>query len=89
MQDKGNIDLIKHYLELFSGAFLLKTLFKFSGKATLSKSSSPKILLGCPALSTRQEFIGDKNSRRGHLIIDFENFEKFSEDPDKFLSMFA
>ncbi len=153
LQDKGNTDLIKHYLELFSGAFLIKTLFKFSAKATLSKSSSPKILLGCPALSTRQEWIADQNSRYGRLfelavgmelirlegelsywreanrevdyilqyqkklfaievksgrkkrtsglsvflkkysraipiIIDSENFEKFSQSPQNFLSMF-
>ncbi len=50
LQEKGNTELIKHYLELFEGAFLLKQLFKFSTKKALSRSSSPKILPLCPAL---------------------------------------
>lgn len=50
LQDKGNVELIKHYLELFEGAFLLRQLFKFSHKAVISRSSSPKILPLCPAL---------------------------------------
>lgn len=50
LQDRGNVELIKHYLELFEGAFLLKQLFKYSSKKTLARSSSPKILPLCPAL---------------------------------------
>jgi len=50
LQDKGNVELVKHYLELFEGAFLLKQLFKFSNKKTLARSSSPKILPLAPAL---------------------------------------
>ena len=50
LQDKGNTDLVKFYLELFEQAFLLKQLFKYSNKKVLSKSSSPKILPLCPAL---------------------------------------
>lgn len=50
LQSKGNTELVKHYLELFEQAFLLKQLFKYSNKKTLSRSSSPKILPLCPAL---------------------------------------
>ncbi|MEN0059765.1 MAG: DUF4143 domain-containing protein, partial [Bdellovibrio sp.] len=50
LQDKGNTELVKYYLELFEQAFLLKQLFKYSNKKTLSRSSSPKILPLCPAL---------------------------------------
>lgn len=50
LQDKGNTDLVKHYLELFEQAFLIKQLFKFSNKKVLSRGSSPKILPLCPAL---------------------------------------
>ncbi|PWU18121.1 MAG: hypothetical protein C5B49_07725 [Bdellovibrio sp.] len=50
LQDKGNVELVKHYLELFEGAFLLKQLPKFSRKKALSRASSPKILPLCPAL---------------------------------------
>jgi predicted AAA+ superfamily ATPase len=50
MQDKGNTDLVKLYIELYGGAFLLHALQKYSPKAWLSRSSSPKMLPACPAL---------------------------------------
>lgn len=50
LQDKGNTELVKHYLELYEQAYLVKQLFKFSNKKVLSRSSSPKILPLCPAL---------------------------------------
>lgn len=50
LQDRGNVELVKHYLELFEGAFLMKQLYKYSEKATLRRSSSPKILPLAPAL---------------------------------------
>lgn len=50
LQDKGNTDLIKYYLELFEEAFLIKQVFKYTNKKVLTRSSSPKILPGCPAL---------------------------------------
>ena len=48
LQDKGNTDLIKHYLALFEGAFLIKTLQKYHNQAFKIKSSSPKVLLMAP-----------------------------------------
>lgn len=50
LQDKGNTDLVKYYLELYGGAFLVYSLEKFSAKAWLTRTSSPKILPACPAL---------------------------------------
>jgi hypothetical protein len=50
LQDKGNTDLIKHYIDLYGGAFLLHALQKYSPKAWLTRSSSPKMLPACPAL---------------------------------------
>jgi predicted AAA+ superfamily ATPase len=50
LQDKGNTDLVKHYIDLYGGAFLLHALQKFSPKAWLTRSSSPKMLPACPAL---------------------------------------
>ena len=44
LQETGNVNTIKHYLELCEGAFLLKTLEKYSGSAVRRKGSSPKIL---------------------------------------------
>jgi hypothetical protein len=31
LQESGNMATIKHYLELFEGAFLIKVLQKYSG----------------------------------------------------------
>ncbi|PIR24996.1 MAG: hypothetical protein COX62_05900 [Deltaproteobacteria bacterium CG_4_10_14_0_2_um_filter_43_8] len=50
LQEKGNVELVKHYIELYAGAYLIKTLEKYSNKAVLRKGSSPKILPLCPAL---------------------------------------
>lgn len=44
LQESGNVTTIKHYLELLEGAFLLKTLQKYSGSEVRKKGSSPKIL---------------------------------------------
>ena len=50
LQNKGNTDLIKHYIELFEAAFLIKSLQKYSGKEIKKRNSSPKLLPLCPAL---------------------------------------
>lgn len=55
LQDKGNTDLIKYYIELYAGAFLIHPLEKYSVKGWLTRSSSPKILISCPALYTMTE----------------------------------
>jgi len=52
LQDKGNVELVKHYLFLLECAFLYRGLEKYSRKEHLKKSSSPKILPLCPALCT-------------------------------------
>jgi hypothetical protein len=52
LQDRGNTDLIKYYIELYGHAFLLHALHKYSPKAWLTRSSSPKMLAACPALHT-------------------------------------
>lgn len=50
LQDKGNTDLVKYYIELYGGAFLLHALQKYSPKTWLARGSSPKMLPACPAL---------------------------------------
>ena len=50
LQEKGNVDLVKHYMDLYSGAYLISSLEKYSNKTVLKKASSPKILPLCPAL---------------------------------------
>lgn len=50
LQDKGNTELIKYYLSLYEGAFLVKVLEKYSAKKVITKSSTPKILPLAPCL---------------------------------------
>ena len=52
LQERGNTDLVKYYLELYGAAFLVYALQKYSEKAWLARSSSPKVLPACPALHT-------------------------------------
>ena len=52
LQDSGNTDLVKYYLELYAGAFLIFSLDKYAAKGWLTRTSSPKILPACPALHT-------------------------------------
>ena len=52
LQERGNTDLVKYYLELYGGAFLIYSVLKYSAKAWLARSSSPKMLPACPALYT-------------------------------------
>ncbi len=77
LQDKGNTDLIKHYMELYEGAFLFRNLFKYSAKPILKKSSSPKIIPLCPALYTVTEGIDavrnpEKRGRIFELVVGAE-----------------
>lgn len=55
LQDRGNTDLVKYYIELYSGAFLIHPLEKYSEKSYLARGSSPKILVACPSLYSMNE----------------------------------
>jgi len=55
LQEKGNTDLVKYYIGLYSGAFLIHPLEKYSAKNYLSRGSSPKMLVSCPALYAMHE----------------------------------
>jgi predicted AAA+ superfamily ATPase len=70
LQDKGNTDLIKYYIELYAGAFLIHPLEKYSAKGWLTRSSSPKILIACPALYTMTQgpHLLDDAERRGRVF---------------------
>lgn len=68
LQDRGNIDLVKYYLDLYAGAFLIKSLFKYSGKSVLRKSSSPKILPLCPALVGFTHSLSDFSLETGRVF---------------------
>ena len=72
LQQRGNTDLVKYYLELFEQAFLLKQLFKYSNKKVLSRSSSPKILPLCPSLysvTVDADFDSDNFGRAFELYV--------------------
>lgn len=43
LQEAGNVSTIKNYLTLFEGAFLIKSLQKYSGSESRQRQSSPKI----------------------------------------------
>ena len=49
LQDRGNTELVKNYIRLYEGAFLVKALEKYSTSKIKVRSSSPKILPLCPA----------------------------------------
>lgn len=52
LQDKGNIDLIKYYIELYEAAYLIKTIHNYSRNEIRKRTSSPKIIVMASALST-------------------------------------
>lgn len=54
LQDKGNVEVIKYYIRLYEGAYLIKILEKFSTKPLSTKSSSPKIIPLAPCFSYLQ-----------------------------------
>jgi predicted AAA+ superfamily ATPase len=70
LQDRGNTDLVKYYIELYGGAFLLYALQKYSAKEWLARSSTPKMLPACPALYTMASGKMDENDpeQRGRVF---------------------
>jgi len=70
LQDKGNTDLVKYYIELYSGAFLIHPLEKYSRKEYLVRSSSPKIMVSCPALYAMNKgpHVLDDPEQRGRMF---------------------
>ncbi|MCB0309463.1 MAG: ATP-binding protein [Bdellovibrionales bacterium] len=71
LQDRGNTDLIKNYLEHFEGAFLIKQLYKYSSSGFSSKGSSPKLLPLCPALYSvnRDGHLSDEEKGRSFELM--------------------
>lgn len=72
LQDKGNVELVKNYIRLYEGAFLIRALEKYSGKVVKTKSSSPKILPLAPCLyqlTIQDEYRKDERGRVFELIV--------------------
>jgi predicted AAA+ superfamily ATPase len=66
LQDKGNVELIKYYISLYEGAYLVRILEKFSTKPLSRKSSSPKIIPLAPCfynLQIRSEYSAEERGR--------------------------
>lgn len=70
LTEAGNVDQIKHYLELFEKAFLLRLIFK-KNKRNLNKNSSPKIIVLAPAFTTL--FKSNNNPSKEDLGAVFES----------------
>lgn len=68
LQDRGNTDLVKHYLELFESAYLIKQLYKFNNKKLNIRRSSPKIIPLCPALYSSAIDLDFKEKNYGHAF---------------------
>jgi predicted AAA+ superfamily ATPase len=72
LQDKGNVELVKNYIRLYEGAFLIRALEKYSGKVVKTKSSSPKILPLAPCLyqlTIQDEYRSDERGRVFELAV--------------------
>lgn len=72
IQDRGNVEVVKNYIHLYEGAFLLKALEKFSSKAVKTKSSSPKILPMAPCfyqLTVLDNYEADERGRVFELLV--------------------
>jgi len=72
LDDKGNTETIRNYLDLLAGAGMMSGLQKFDPKQIKSKSSSPRLLVHDPSLMVtswkNQSDLMKNPSQRGHLI---------------------
>lgn len=72
LQDKGNVDLVKYYISLYEGAYLIRVLEKYSTKPLSKKSSSPKIIPLAPCfynLQIRAEYSPDERGRVFEALV--------------------
>lgn len=72
LQNKGNTDLVKHYIKLFEGAFLVRALPKYSSNQIKIRATSPKILPLCPAfyfLTILADYSQEERGRAFEVIV--------------------
>lgn len=72
LDDKGNTDTVKNYLNLLSQAGMMSGLQKYDGKQVRMRASSPRLLVHDPSLMTclwngAGSLLGDP-ALRGHLV---------------------
>ena len=72
LDDKGNTDTVRHYLDLLSKAGMMSGLQKYDSKQVRSRASSPRLLVHDPSLMSAMwrgsgDLLADP-SLRGHLV---------------------
>lgn len=72
LDDKGNTDIMRHYLDLLSRAGMMSGLQKFDSKQLRSRASSPRLMVHDPSLMFSMwrgtgDLLAD-SSLRGHLV---------------------
>lgn len=72
LDDRGNTDTIKHYLDLLAGAGMMSGLQKFDPKQLRSRASSPRLMVHDPSLTTAawrgEADVLDDPAARGRLV---------------------
>jgi predicted AAA+ superfamily ATPase len=68
LQEKGNVELVKYYISLYEGAFLLKALEKYSSKSHLRRASTPKILPLATCLPHLSNKMVNEAEFQGHIF---------------------
>jgi predicted AAA+ superfamily ATPase len=72
LQERGNVEIVKYYISLYEGAYLIKALEKFSNKNVLRKASSPKIISLAPCLSylsIRDSYTPEERGRAFEALV--------------------
>lgn len=69
LQDAGNVDQMKYYLDLLSQAFLIHQIFKFT-QTPLSRKSSPKLIISAPVFTS---ILTDEDLTKEDLGFVFES----------------
>ncbi len=72
LDDKGNTDVVRHYLDLLSKAGMMSGLQKYDTKQLRSRASSPRLMVHDPSLMSSMwrgsgDLLADP-SLRGHLV---------------------
>ena len=72
LDDKGNTDTVRHYLDLLSKAGIMSGLQKYDAKQLRSRASSPRLMVHDPSLMSSMwrgagGLLAD-SSLRGHLV---------------------
>jgi predicted AAA+ superfamily ATPase len=79
LQDAGNVDQVKYYLDLYSQAFLIRLIYKWT-KSAMTRTSSPKLLPCAPVFTSlflRRELTPEEKGRVFESIVGSRLCEAF------------